>query len=131
MKKTRIAALLLGMLGTTATGPAFALADFGTYSFLRDTPAEAFTDEDWKIFKEALNGALNDAKDGETRGWENPATGASGEFTILKTVVKTDADCREVRMTNKAGNRTRTTGQVFCVGNDGIWKIGPVRKKSR
>jgi surface antigen len=128
MKKTTIAAFLLGLLGTAFTGPTWALANYGTWSFLRDTPAEFFTDDDWKVFKEALNGALNNAKDGETRSWENPATGASGEFTILRTVVKKNVDCREVRMTNRAGNRTRTTGQVFCVGDDGIWKLGPTQK---
>lgn len=129
MKKTTIAVFLLGMLGTAATGPAFALANYGTYSFLRDTPAESFTDEDWKIFKEALNGALNDAKDGETRGWENPATGTSGEITILKTVRKGKLDCREVKLTNQAKDRKRTSGQAFCISDDGLWKAAPASRK--
>lgn len=131
MKKATTVALLLASLGTAVSAPAWALANFGTFSFLRNTPAESFTDEDWKIFKEALNGALNEAADGESRTWENPATGAGGEFTILKTVKSAKSDCREVKMTNHAGNRSRTSGQVFCVGDDGVWKLGPARKTGR
>lgn len=131
MKKTRIAALLLTLLGMAVSAPSWAVANFGTWSFLRNTPAESFTDEDWKIFKETLNSALNEAADGESRTWENPATGAGGEFTILKTVKSAKSDCREVKMANHAGNRSRTSGQVFCVGDDGIWRLGPARKTGR
>jgi surface antigen len=130
MRKTTVAAILLGTLGASVTGPAYAVANVGTWtSIFRGTPAELFTDDDWAAFKASLNDALNEAKDGETRNWGNPATGAGGEITILKTVVRSNSDCREVKIANQAKNRKRTTGQVFCVGGDGVWKLGPARKK--
>ena len=59
MQRTSIATLALGLLVSAFNAPAFAVANFGTYSFLRNTPAGSFTDSDWTAFRAALNDALN------------------------------------------------------------------------
>jgi surface antigen len=131
MKTTRITALLISLMSLVFSAPVGAAANIGTYSFLRGTPAELFTDEDWKIFKESLAGALNDPTVGAAKTWENPSTRVSGTITILKAFKQGDADCRLVRITNQAKDRKHTSEPTFCKSADGDWKAKTGRKKGR
>ena len=124
MKPTRIAMLLLSLSGIAFTAPSHAIAYYGTYSsILWNTPGQYFTDDDWKLFENTLNNTLNTAKDGETRAWANPATKASGEFTILRSVQRGDNSCREVKIISQAQGRRRVLGKAFCKQDDGTWKV--------
>lgn len=131
MARTTTITLMALMLSAAFTMPAHAVANFGTYSFLKNTPAQQFTDEDWKMFEDTLNGALNEAADGASKTWENPNTKASGEIKILKTVKKGDMDCRELKITNQSKDRKRTTGQIFCKQPDASWKVFTGKPKNR
>ena len=122
MKEIRILALLLFLPGLGFSMPASALANVGTYAFLKNTPAELFSDEDWKLFEDSLNSALDGAADGETKTWANPNGKVSGEITLVKSVKKGGTDCRRVRVTNQAKDRKRTSGAIFCKQPDGGWK---------
>lgn len=122
MNKAIIPAWWICWLGLGFAMPV-AAANIGMYSFLRNTPAELFADEDWRLFKDALNGSLNGAAEGATQTWKNPATRVSGEITILKSSMSGGQDCRQARITNRAKDRKRTSVAVFCKQPDGSWKV--------
>ncbi len=116
--------LLLPALPQTA----HALSYFGTYSStLWDTPSQYFTDADWKLFDDTLQKTLDTAPDGEANAWSNPASKASGDFTVLKSVKRNGQDCREVKIVATAGGYRRITGIAFCKEDDGSWKAVPGR----
>jgi surface antigen len=78
--------------------------------------------------EQTIEAALAEAADGETRPWENPATGSSGEVTPLETYRRDDLTCRRARVVNQAPRATDTAkGSVldFC-RIDGVWKIADV-----
>lgn len=123
MKLIRSITLLAGLTGVVLPPLTHAVAYFGTYSAtLWNTPAEFFTADDWKLFEDTLRSTLNSQKDGGTTTWSNPATRASGEFTILKSVMKGEQVCREVKIINASHDRRRVTGVAFCKEDDGNWK---------
>jgi surface antigen len=127
MKISSTAAILSALLGVATTGPAFGLANIGTWSFLRNSPAELFSDQDWAIFEAALNQALDNNAQGVVKTWENPRSQFSGEITVLRTVTRGNNECRAVRITNQASNRSRTSEQIFCKSGNGAWRLAPPR----
>lgn len=102
-----------------------ALADIGTYSFLRNSPAELFGDQDWALFEGKLIQALNDNKEGVVYTWENPKSQYSGEITVIKTVSQGARECRAVKVVSQASDRSRTSIQIFCKADGGDWKLAP------
>lgn len=99
-----------------------AVATIGSYSFLKGTPAEYFTDEDWTAYESAIIDALNNSKDGESKTWQNPNSQASGKLTVLKSLKTADKDCRLLKIANQAKKRKRVSDQLFCKQADGQWK---------
>jgi len=129
MKKIRITALLVSLMGLGFSMPASA-ANIGNYPFLKNTPAESFGDEDWKIFRETLNSALSESADGTTKTWENPSTKVSGEITLVTTVKNSDTHCRHVKTTSLAKDQRGSAGAIFCKEPDGSWKLFNVHPKA-
>lgn len=125
MKTYRLIALLMITLaGTSFTGTAQAIAYYGTYSStLWNTPAQYFNDDDWKLFDQALKATLDSGEESKPRAWSNPATRASGEMTVLKTVNKGDRTCRELKIVNQANGSSHVSGVAFCRQEDGTWTV--------
>jgi surface antigen len=98
------------------------------YGFLDQAALRYFNPQDVAMMEETIEAALDEAADGETRPWENPATGSSGEVTPLETYPRDDLTCRRARVVNRALRATDTAkGSVldFCrIG--GVWKIADV-----
>lgn len=92
-------------------------------SFLNDTPFTHFTDEDHRIFSEALNNVLDKGADGETRAWSNPKSKAGGELKPLKSFQRNGAACRTVHIANKAKGRSAVTQYNFCRQASGTWAL--------
>ena len=92
-------------------------------SFMKDTPYAHFTEQDHKIFKGALDAALNQATDGETRAWSNPASGAGGNIETIKTFKRGAASCRAVSISNKAKGRSASAEYNFCKQASGKWTL--------
>ncbi len=110
--------------------PAAAVGYFGTYTAtLWNTPAENFTDDDWRLFEDTLKRTLDAAPDGQTQTWANPASKASGEFTVLKSLQRQGQNCREVKIASEAAGRRRVTGVAFCKEDDGSWKAIPGKQR--
>ncbi len=94
--------------------------------FLQDAPVAYFTEEDDRMFQAALKGALDTAKDGEAKSWSNPASGASGTLTVLKTHNQHAMTCRTLKIFSTAKSRTGESVWDFCKQPDGAWKIAGV-----
>jgi surface antigen len=73
------------VLGLSAFVPA-AQAATGNLGFLADTPYAFMKDEDRARFHAALDAALNQAADGETREWSSPHSRSSGKLTVVRTL---------------------------------------------
>ena len=121
-------AFLLGLslAGVSLSQSTHAVGYWGSYSAtLWNTPSEYFTPEDWELFEGSLRQTLDSAPDGQARAWSNPASKASGDFTVLKSLKKHERDCREVKITSSAGGLRRVTGIAFCKEDDGSWTAVP------
>ena len=110
-----VVALCLGTPASTALAAG--------WDFMKDTPSEVFTREDWDIFNAAYKRFLNEGKDGETANWSNPATTAKGTLTLVKTSENKGITCRTLRIANQARNRKDATNMTFCKQPDGDWKV--------
>jgi len=117
--KTIAVKLLIGAFICTLALPATAL----NLSWLRNTAAINFTEEDWRFAKETAEKALNEAKDGTTLSWENQDTNASGSSTPLKSGKKDGMRCRYLKLVSRARGIDGEMVFLFCKHEDGIWKI--------
>jgi hypothetical protein len=110
--------VLLGCLWLSA-------AQASNVGFLKDAPYFAqFTDEDRKMLHETLANLLKLGKDQDTRTWENPKTGASGDLRLLPAA-KTGGSCRDVEIRNTARGVTGKSVQRFCPDVKGVWQWKP------
>lgn len=101
-------------------------------TFLKEAPYAAyFTDEDRRITNATLDKALDEGRDGETRRWENPSTGASGEIKVLARLAPPDANCRAAQVTNRARGRVGKGTYVFCRNANGAWMLAPDKREPR
>ena len=88
----------------------------------KGTPAEAFNEEDNRLFGAASKKALDAAAVGETVTWANPATGSRGDLTVVKAFAWKQNACREVRVRNEAQGRKATTSPTLCKVAD-KWRL--------
>jgi surface antigen len=91
--------------------------------FLQDAPVERMTKEDLALMMRNSNEALARNADGETSGWTNPKTGASGTATPLRTFTQKGTRCRETEYTNHAGGLSGGGRFTLCRQPSGEWKI--------
>lgn len=91
--------------------------------FLKDTPLAKFQGEDASIFQGTLQETLDQAADGETRRWSNPATGSAGTVTPELTLNQNQTLCRRAKIANTAGGISREGIYLFCKGTDGSWDL--------
>jgi len=106
-----------------ALAAAAATAHAQNLGFLRDSPMQRMTPEDQKMMMQNSTEALNRNADGETSGWSNAKTGASGTATPLKTFTQKGMKCREVQYTNHAGGFNGGGTFTLCRVASGEWKI--------
>lgn len=101
----------------------------GWVSILKNTPAEAFDDEDLKMFLSAATKTLNAEGKPEKVSWNNPASGAGGHFQeIGQSVSKSGLSCKRVRFGIYAQNRAEKTAVwTACLGKDGRWLLSSAR----
>jgi surface antigen len=111
-----LAALLL------AAFPAMAINDM----FAKDAPVAKMTEEDFRVAGLVVQKALDDAADGETRSWENPATSASGSITPLARFERRGLPCRGAKFVITAGGTTASSEWVLC-RTETRWKVAEGR----
>ncbi len=90
---------------------------------MKEWPAKAFNDEDWKLFDETAQDAMENVKDGGSRTWNNEKTGNSGTFKPLSTTKMGDRKCRTVNVSIATkNNQNSETTFTMCKNPDGSWK---------
>ena len=104
--------------------PGVAATSGGNLGFLKDAPITRFTGADLQMFRSNVADALEQAADGDSRRWQNPKTGSSGEIALVKTFEQDGKRCRRTRIINRArGYAEAHTDAVFCKEADGRWKV--------
>lgn len=94
-------------------------------NFLRSSVLASMSADDKREAAAAFRAVLDQAADGEVREWANAQTGASGVFEPIRSYhdALVDLDCREARMTLKAGGREEQGRYYLCKASDGRWKF--------
>jgi surface antigen len=119
-------ALLLCVFGLGLSGLAHAT---NWILVLKNTPAEQFEEEDLRLFLDAGRTALNETPDGQTVSWENPETKAAGSITIIKTRIRDELTCKQVKLHNSAKGRVGNQVLDLCKDTNGKWKFASPPKK--
>jgi surface antigen len=119
--KNMLVKLSAGLLVCLIALPASAV----NMRWLQYSPTSYFTDEDWRLAREAAKEALNETPIGTTVSWENKESGASGSSTPVKAVEKDGMPCRYLKIMNSANETSGESVQYFCQQKDGKWKAAP------
>ena len=120
-----------GMVRSVVAGGAIALlaappaAEAQRWRWLDTSPVRAFTESDWEVVRSAAREALDTAEEGETVGWQNEGTGASGTITLRGESEHEGLPCREAKFFNSADGLTGTAIHRLCKIADGSWRIAP------
>jgi surface antigen len=106
-----------------AAAPAVALAF--DLTFLDQAPIRYMNDDDIGMMQATVLEVLDQAKDGEERGWRNDKTGNSGSVTAIKSFSEKGLSCRGIQIDNRAPEATQggaiSTHELCKVGDE--WKI--------
>lgn len=125
MKRQFLSVLMLCLL--VSTSPSLLAANF---AWLNNSAVRAFTDEDWTLTMANIRDTLDNAADGETRRWLNPASKAGGTATPLRTDAVDGVHCRILRTEQSAGGASGSSVQRFCQGEDGSWSFAKTRGRA-
>ena len=120
--RTVASRFLVVLLASAVLGaPAASAASLG---WMKGQAAQFFTDTDWKLLRETLTAALDEASDGEAREWRNDKSKASGRITPLASQTQDDVTCRRVRIESSAAGVENSYRYLFCRRAEGPWGIG-------
>jgi len=100
------------------------------WSFLEDTAVSQFSEQDWELFSKAGREALEEVPDGDTRGWNNPETGAFGTIQPLNSYQYKSMKCRRTEFFNSARSASGTSRFDLCK-QEGSWKFVSPQARSR
>jgi len=93
------------------------------YSFLKNTPLGAFTDEDHALMTQNVEAVVTNAQTPAKRSWQNPQTGHSGTAeSLLAFSGPKGESCKRIRVINKAGSRDGKATYTLCNGEAG-WQL--------
>ena len=110
-----------GMLVAVLASAATAMA--ANMNFMKDAPYSKFTEEDRRIFNDAVQDTLNKGADGKAHAWSNPATKAGGEIKPLKSFDSAGVACRNVSIANKAKGLSAKGEYKLCKDASGKWAL--------
>lgn len=99
------------------------IASAVNFQWLTDSAAQEFTEQDWVVFSDALDSALNQAEDGGIQQWSNEQSGNSGSIEVDNTRQTEHGTCRQVITTNRTTRQLGTSNLTMCLQPDGSWKI--------
>lgn len=91
--------------------------------WLEDTPAQYFTDEDWRLVEQTVTQALEQSKKGDRLTWENPETGHSGSVTNMGPADHEGRGCTRLGIYNETEKLSGSSVARFCRQEDGTWKM--------
>jgi surface antigen len=91
--------------------------------WLKDTPAEAFTEQDWQLLQDTVLKALNESATGERLSWSNSASGNSGSVTNMGPADREGRSCIRLGIYNRTESASGSSVARFCRQDDGSWKM--------
>jgi hypothetical protein len=98
-------------------------------TFLQDTPATTFTDEDRKLQLDAATAVLTDENPRLSKEWKNPATGHSGSFQGLGNLRSEDGlHCRKIKFSSEADGKKNQMVFPVCLTEQGEWMFASGKK---
>lgn len=103
----------------------------GDITGLKFTPLAKMNEEDFAIYVEAMEDALNNTPDGEVRFWENSKTGSHGFLIPLRSGMIEGMHCRLMEINNSVADKRGRFHFNFCEQEKGVWVILPVKQKKR
>jgi surface antigen len=110
--------MLLAALCVTGT----ALA--GNLSFLSNSAASKFNDDDVRIMQTTAFNLLKDGTAGQSQDWANPNSTAKGTITVVKVFQSTEGfTCKSLRLESSAGGWHGRSVYPVCQVAPGEWKI--------
>jgi surface antigen len=112
----------IGVLVAFAFANQAALA--GNLSFLNNSAASKFNEEDVQIMQTTAFNLLKDGTVGQSQEWANPNTTAKGTITVLKVFQSTEGfACKSLRLESSAGGWHGRSTYPVCQIPPGGWKI--------
>lgn len=110
-----ILALLLAVAGS---------AQSGNFRWLDSSAVRYFTDQDWELFSETAQKALDAGKDGQRFEWHNAKSKSSGSMVPGAADTAFDGkECRRLEIDSQARGVTGKSTNTLCRQPDGDWKI--------
>ena len=91
--------------------------------WLQNTPAEAFTEQDWQLLQDTVLKALHESAKGDRLTWSNPASGNSGSVTNMGPADQDGRTCIRLGIYNKTDRLSGSSVARFCKQDDGSWKM--------
>jgi surface antigen len=112
----------IGLLLSLLCSNGAALA--GNLSFLNNSAASKFNDDDVKIMQATAVNLLKDGTAGQSQDWANPNSTAKGTITVVKVFQSTEGfACKTLRLENSAGGWHGRSTHPVCQVSPGEWKI--------
>ena len=102
---------------------AAAVAQAANVRFLGDAPIAYMTEEDKRLFREAVAKALDETADSQTVTWQNPKTKAGGEIKLVRTDDMHAMLCRIAQVHNRAAGRENRGVYRACKDAEGEWRL--------
>jgi surface antigen len=101
------------------------MAHAGNLSFLSNSAASRFNDDDVRIMQTTAFNLLKDGTAGQSQDWANPNSTAKGTITVVKVFKSTEGfACKSLRLENSAGGwHGRSTYAVCQIPPGDDWKI--------
>ena len=91
---------------------------------LNDAPSAKFTAQDFEMFWAAVDEVSASKTAGNSKSWENTATGNGGSIKLLNVFTSTDGrDCRRLRVDNYSKSLKGATTQIVWRTRDGTWLL--------
>jgi surface antigen len=96
----------------------------GNLSFLNNSAASKFNEEDVKIMQATAVKLLKDGTAGQSQDWANPNSTAKGTITVVKIFQSTEGfACKSLRLESSAGGWHGRSTYPVCQVPPGEWKI--------
>jgi surface antigen/uncharacterized lipoprotein NlpE involved in copper resistance len=97
-----------------------------------NSPFAQFTDEDNKLFLEAVRKAASGAPGGAPVDWANAGSGAKGTVRYTRALTgRPEGDCREMQGDNTARGRTEQFRVTVCKDPKGQWRLATNSPKAK
>jgi surface antigen len=96
----------------------------GNLSFLDNSAASKFNDDDVRIMQTTAFNLLKDGTVGQSQDWANPNSTAKGTITVVKIFQSTEGfACKTIRLESSAGGWHGRSTYPVCQIPPGDWKI--------